>query len=48
MFNVFSFIPGSRWRVKDLTYRIAKYPRHLDQAKVDVELAKAFNVSEKV
>jgi len=35
---------GSRWRVKELSYKISKYPRRLDHAKVDAELAKAFQV----
>lgn len=35
---------GSRWRVKELSYKIAKYPRNLERDKVDAELAKAFQV----
>lgn len=35
---------GSRWRVKNLTYKISKYPSRLVAAEVDNELAKAFNV----
>jgi matrix metalloproteinase-14 (membrane-inserted) len=30
--------------VKELSYKISKYPRNLDHAKVDAELAKAFQV----
>ncbi|XP_052753894.1 stromelysin-2 isoform X3 [Galleria mellonella] len=37
-------LQGSRWRIKNLTYRIAKYPSRLNQADVDLELAKAFSV----
>ncbi|XP_021941826.1 matrix metalloproteinase-14 isoform X4 [Zootermopsis nevadensis] len=37
-------LQGSRWRVKELSYKIAKYPKNLDHGKVDVELAKAFQV----
>jgi matrix metalloproteinase-14 (membrane-inserted) len=35
---------GSRWRVKNLTYKISKYPSKLNRAEVDAELAKAFSV----
>lgn len=38
------FVVGSRWRVKNLTYKISKYPSRLNRAEVDTELAKAFNV----
>ncbi|XP_059049392.1 72 kDa type IV collagenase isoform X2 [Achroia grisella] len=37
-------LQGSRWRIKNLTYRISKYPSRLNQADVDLELAKAFSV----
>ncbi|XP_013166430.1 PREDICTED: matrix metalloproteinase-14 [Papilio xuthus] len=37
-------LQGSRWRVKNLTYKISKYPSRLNQAEVDAELAKAFSV----
>ncbi|XP_069668849.1 stromelysin-3 isoform X2 [Periplaneta americana] len=37
-------LQGSRWRVKELTYKISKYPKNLDHSKVDSELAKAFQV----
>ncbi|XP_038208860.1 matrix metalloproteinase-14 isoform X10 [Zerene cesonia] len=37
-------LQGSRWRVKNLTYKISKYPSRLNRAEVDAELAKAFNV----
>ncbi|KAI5632524.1 hemopexin domain-containing protein [Phthorimaea operculella] len=37
-------LQGSRWRVKNLTYKIAKYPTRLNRAEVDAELAKAFSV----
>jgi len=37
-------LQGSRWKVKNLTYRISKYPRRLKQPEVDAEIAKAFNV----
>ncbi|XP_013195413.2 matrix metalloproteinase-14 isoform X1 [Amyelois transitella] len=37
-------LQGSRWRIKNLTYRIAKYPSRLNHADVDLELAKAFSV----
>ncbi|XP_063224622.1 matrix metalloproteinase-14 isoform X3 [Bacillus rossius redtenbacheri] len=39
-------LQGSRWRVKNLTYRIAKYPStsRLSQKDVDAELGNAFNV----
>ena len=37
-------IKGSRWRVKQLTYSITKYPSRLKNEEVDRELAKAFQV----
>ncbi|KAL1140593.1 hypothetical protein AAG570_000523 [Ranatra chinensis] len=37
-------LQGSRWRVKDLSYRIAKYPRNLNKKEVDEEIHKAFVV----
>lgn len=37
-------LQGSRWKVKDLTYRISKYPRRLERTAVDKEIAKAFGV----
>lgn len=36
---------GSRWRVRDLTYRISKYPSGLKRSDVDREIAIAFKVS---
>ena len=35
---------GSRWRVKQLTYSITKYPSGLRTQDVDLELARAFQV----
>nr|XP_034840825.1 matrix metalloproteinase-14-like [Maniola hyperantus] len=35
---------GSKWSVKNLTYKISKYPSRLNHAEVDAELAKAFSV----
>ncbi|VVC43446.1 Hypothetical protein CINCED_3A002822 [Cinara cedri] len=37
-------LQGSRWRVKDLTYRISKYPKLLDKSDTDSEVRKAFDV----
>ncbi|XP_074113282.1 stromelysin-3-like isoform X1 [Cotesia typhae] len=37
-------LQGSRWRVKKLTYKISKYPRSLDKASVDKDIARAFAV----
>lgn len=37
-------LQGSRWKVKALTYRIAKYPKRLAKGDVDKEISKAFNV----
>ncbi|XP_050432080.1 matrix metalloproteinase-14 isoform X2 [Adelges cooleyi] len=37
-------LQGSRWRVKDLTYRISKYPKLLGKSETDSEVRKAFNV----
>lgn len=37
-------LQGSRWRVKDLTYRISKYPRHLSKQDTDLEVKRAFSV----
>lgn len=41
-------LQGSRWKVRDLTYKISKYPRGLKEAVVDDEIDKAFKVWEKV
>ncbi|KAG8238011.1 hypothetical protein J437_LFUL015289 [Ladona fulva] len=37
-------LQGSRWRVRELTYKISKYPRGLSQEEVDREIAKSFQV----
>ncbi|XP_046393280.1 matrix metalloproteinase-14 isoform X2 [Ischnura elegans] len=37
-------LQGSRWRVRELTYKISKYPRGLSQEEVDREVAKSFQV----
>nr|XP_018911716.1 PREDICTED: matrix metalloproteinase-14 isoform X2 [Bemisia tabaci] len=37
-------LQGSRWRVKDLTYKISKYPRNLGKSETDEEVRKAFSV----
>lgn len=37
-------LQGSRWKVKNLTYRISKYPKKLNRQEVDKEIARAFNV----
>ncbi|CAH1984950.1 unnamed protein product [Acanthoscelides obtectus] len=37
-------LQGSRWKVKDLTYKIAKYPAKLKRADVDKEVQRAFDV----
>ncbi|XP_017781282.1 PREDICTED: matrix metalloproteinase-14-like isoform X2 [Nicrophorus vespilloides] len=37
-------LQGSRWKAKNLTYRISKYPKNLKQSEVDKELQKAFDV----
>ncbi|KAK2719637.1 matrix metalloproteinase-24-like isoform X2 [Artemia franciscana] len=37
-------LQGSRWRVKDLTYRISRYPSKLKKLDVDIEIARAFDV----
>ncbi|KAJ8978894.1 hypothetical protein NQ317_008873, partial [Molorchus minor] len=37
-------LQGSRWKVKDLTYKISKYPAKLKRADVDKEIQRAFNV----
>ena len=41
-----SIIAGSRWRVKDLTYKVSKYPstRRLSDSDVDGEIRKALDV----
>lgn len=41
-------VAGSRWRVKDLTYKISKYPRTLDKAATDKVVSEAFNVWSRV
>ncbi|XP_044743509.1 matrix metalloproteinase-19 isoform X2 [Chrysoperla carnea] len=37
-------LQGSRWKVKNLTYKISKYPRKLQRGEVDKELSRAFAV----
>ncbi|XP_018571216.1 matrix metalloproteinase-14 isoform X2 [Anoplophora glabripennis] len=37
-------LQGSRWKVKDLTYKISKYPGKLKRGDVDKEIQRAFNV----
>lgn len=37
-------LQGSRWKVKNLSYKIAKYPPKLKRADVDAEIQRAFNV----
>ncbi|XP_025201188.1 matrix metalloproteinase-16 isoform X1 [Melanaphis sacchari] len=37
-------LQGSRWRVKDLTYKISKYPKLLGKSETDSEIRKAFDV----
>ncbi|XP_042226766.1 stromelysin-3-like [Homarus americanus] len=37
-------LQGSRWRTRDLTYKINKYPSGLAKTKVDEAIAKAFQV----
>ncbi|KAJ8942861.1 hypothetical protein NQ314_009924 [Rhamnusium bicolor] len=37
-------LQGSRWKVKDLTYKISKYPSKLKRGDVDKEIQRAFNV----
>ncbi|XP_070160770.1 matrix metalloproteinase-14-like isoform X1 [Polyergus mexicanus] len=37
-------LQGSRWRTKNLTYKISKYPTGLNKQEVDKEIAKAFGV----
>ncbi|XP_018010336.1 matrix metalloproteinase-2 isoform X2 [Hyalella azteca] len=41
-------LQGSRWRVRDLTYQISKYPTGLKASDVDEEVANAFKVWEDV
>ena len=40
-------LQGSRWKVKNLTYRISKYPStsKMSQSDVDTEIARALDVS---
>ena len=44
LFFFFLVCTGSRWRVKELTYTISKYPSGLRQPDVDRELSRAFQV----
>ncbi|KAJ9601220.1 hypothetical protein L9F63_000615, partial [Diploptera punctata] len=37
-------LQGSRWRVKQLTYKITKYPRSLPASEVDMEIHRALGV----
>lgn len=38
------FVSGSRWKVKDLSYKISKYPAKLKRSDVDKEIQRAFDV----
>ncbi|KAK2719648.1 hypothetical protein QYM36_005209, partial [Artemia franciscana] len=42
--STFYDLRGCRWRVKDLTYRISRYPSKLKKLDVDIEIARAFNL----
>ncbi|SPP75687.1 blast:Matrix metalloproteinase-14 [Drosophila guanche] len=37
-------LQGSRWRVKNLTYKVSKYPKRLKRVDVDAEIGRAFAV----
>ncbi|KAL1513726.1 hypothetical protein ABEB36_003098 [Hypothenemus hampei] len=37
-------LQGSRWKVKNLSYKISKYPPKLKRKEVDAEIQRAFNV----
>ncbi|XP_066258815.1 matrix metalloproteinase-14 isoform X8 [Euwallacea similis] len=37
-------LQGSRWKVKNLSYKISKYPPKLKRKEVDAEVQRAFNV----
>ena len=43
-------IQGSRWRNRNITYRVTKYPttKRLSKKEVDLTIKKAFNVWTKV
>uniref|UniRef100_A0A2P2I1R8 Matrix metalloproteinase-14-like n=1 Tax=Hirondellea gigas TaxID=1518452 RepID=A0A2P2I1R8_9CRUS len=41
-------LQGSRWRVRNLSYKVTKYPSGLTRAAVDKEIAIAFNAWEEV
>ena len=42
--NIFYVDAGSRWKVKDLKYKISKYPKNLGAREVDKEIHRAFSV----
>lgn len=37
-------LQGSRWKVKNLTYKISKYPKRLTKADTDTEILRSFAV----
>ncbi|KAL5286123.1 Mmp1 family protein [Megaselia abdita] len=37
-------LQGSRWKVKNLTYKISKYPKRLTKADTDTEISRSFAV----
>jgi hypothetical protein len=41
------YFSGSRWKVRELTYKITKYPTGLDKTDVDGEIYEAFKVWER-
>lgn len=44
LITIFLLLIGSRWKVKNLSYRISKYPNNLKPREVDKEIQKAFQV----
>lgn len=41
---LFFYFTGSRWKVKNLTYKISKYPKTLSHSDTDEEVQRAFDV----
>lgn len=42
--KISTLFTGSRWKVRDLTYRVSKYPKRLGRSEVDAEVERAFTI----
>ena len=37
-------IQGSRWKVRNITYKVSKYPRRMERSSTDKDVRDAFNI----